>query len=304
MGLAGIAFFVVAVYALYTKLSRHSFSEIHGAMAAIPNLNLLLALMAAALSYSVLASYDWLALRYIGKKLTAWKWMLAGFMGFSITNNAGTAIVSGAAMRYRLYTMWKVQLPDIFKMIIFSGFTYLTGCFFLLTVAYFLVPEYIRSEGIVAFIFWPSLIALVSYFLVTTFYKGRRVNVGEDYSVEIPSNRIVVMQGVLGMLDTFTASLVMYALLSPLVQVDFATFVGVFVVSQVIGVYTPVPGALGVFEGLFMFLLPEAEGNEVAVFAALIAYRIIYFLIPLMITGGIMTGMSIASKMRTRKGLV
>jgi len=300
MNWAGVAFFVFAVYALYSQLSKHSWVDIKGALLAIPGFNLLLALAAAAAGYVVLSMYEWLALRYIGRKLATWKWMLAGFMGFAITNNAGTAIVTGAAMRYRLYTMWKIQLSNIIKMIIFSGFTYLTGCFFLLAVGYFLIPEGARGASVISLVVWPSVAALLAYLFVTLFYHGKKVNIGE-HSMKIPSTGTMLAQGILGFTDTVVASLVLYSVLSALVPVDFSTYVGVFAISQVIGVYTPVPGALGVFEGLFMFLLPEAQGNEAAVFAALIAYRIIYFLIPLAFTGAIMAFMTIQSRRRYRR---
>jgi len=185
-------------------------------------------------------------------------------------------------------------------MIIFSGFTYLTGCFFLLAVGYFLIPEGARGASVISLVVWPSVAALLAYFFITLFYKGKKINIGE-HSMKIPSAGTMFMQGVLGFSDTVVASLVLYSVLSALVPVDFSTYIGVFAISQVIGVYTPVPGALGVFEGLFMFLLPEASGNEAAVFAALIAYRIIYFLIPLAFTGMIMASMTLRSKLRHKR---
>ena len=64
------------------------------------------------------------------------------------------------------------------------------------------------------------------------------------------------------------------------VDIPFDVFIGVFLIAQVLGVFSQVPGGLGVFEGLFMFIIP-GEHNQAMLFGALIAYRIIYYLLPL-----------------------
>ena len=283
---AGVVFFIMAAVAIYSQLAKYSLAEIKYAMFSIPGINLFYALAACFVGYCVLAVYDRLALRYVGRTLDAWKWMLAGFLGFAVSNNAGTAVVSGAAIRYRLYTRWKFRMPEIFKMIMFSGFTYLVGCLFLVVVGYFLVPQDMRSSSIVAMAFWPCLATLIFYFILAAFFEGG-IKMG-DYSLKMPSVGTAAMQAALGTCDSLFASLVLYSVLYPLVKVPFDIYLGVFVISQVLGVFTPVPGALGVFEGLFLFLLPVAEGQHAAVFGALIAYRVIYFLIPLIIAGLIM----------------
>ena len=297
---AGVVFFLVAVFAIYSQLSRHTLAEIKDAMYAIPGKNLVYALMACVGAYTALALYDRLALRYVGRTLAVWKWLLAGFLGFAVSNNAGSALVSGAAIRYRLYTRWKFRMPEIFKMVIFSGFTYLVGYLFLIVSGYFLVPQDIRNSPTVAVAFWPCLGVFTVYFVLAAFYK-RGIPMGE-YTLKMPSIGTAAMQAALGTCDVLMASLVLYSVLYPLVQVPFEMYVGVFVLSHALGMLTPVPGALGVFEGLFLFFLPAAEGREAAVFGALIAYRVIYFLIPLIIAGLVILIIPLCIKYR-RKGI-
>jgi len=296
---AGVVFFIMAVFAIRFELGRYSLAEVVNAMLSIPYKNHVYALMACFAGYAILALYDRLALRYIGRTLAMWKWLLAGFLGFAVSNNAGTAIASGGAIRYRLYTRWKFRMPEIFKMVVFSGFTYLVGCLFLVVVGYFLVPQDRRSTSAVAFAFWPCLGLFITYFAFAAFYK-RELRVG-GHTLKMPTVGTAAIQAALGTCDSLLASLVLYSVLYPLVQVPFVMYVGVFVISQVLGVFTPVPGALGVFEGLFLFLFPAAEGNEAAVFGALIAYRVIYFLIPLVVAGLMMFVIPLYIKYRRKK---
>jgi len=296
---AGLVFFCMAAVAIYSQLSRYSPEEIKSAMFSIPRQSLVYALAATAFGYFVLALYDRLAIRYVGKTLAVRKWLLAGFLGFAISNNAGTAVVSGAAIRYRLYTGWKFRMHEIFSMIIFSGCTYFVGCIFIVVVGYFFIPHDIAGAALVHVAFWPCLIALVVYFTFAAFYR-KNIGIG-SYSLKMPSLDTAVLQALLGMSEGLISSVVLYLLLSPLVNIPFSAYVGVFIVSHALGMLTPVPGALGVFEGLFMLLLPIEEGAEAAVFGALIARRVIYFLIPLIIAGLVMLLMQVRPYMKKSK---
>ena len=145
-----IVFFGLAAYMLYLQLSKYHLDDIKDALLSIPRKNLTYACVASFLGYVALSSYDYLALKYIGKKLAAWKWIFVGFIGFSVSNNAGHAVVSGGAIRYRLYTRWRFHGEDIVKMVTFSGFTYLVACFFLVIVGYLLTPDHAFGDGSVS----------------------------------------------------------------------------------------------------------------------------------------------------------
>lgn len=283
----GLFFFAVAAYVLYLQLSKYSLEDIKAALFEIPNKNLLWACIASFLGYVSLSSYDWLALKYIKRKLSPLKWIFAGFVGFSISNNAGHAIVSGGAIRYRLYSRWRVQATDIVKMVTFSGFTYLVACFFLIIMGYFLTPDHAFGDGSVSkltteVVTIVSAIGLIVYFGASLFYK-KPICI-KEIRFSIPSFKMALAQVIIGAADILMASLVLYFSLVPFVDIQFDVFIGVFIIAQVLGVYSQVPGGLGVFEGLFLYIMP-GDHNIALVFGALIAYRIIYYLLPLVLSG-------------------
>ncbi|MDR2901711.1 MAG: hypothetical protein LBU87_01195 [Lactobacillales bacterium] len=283
----GWFFFIIAAVMLYLQLSKYPLSEIITALTGIPALNLLYACIAAAFGYMALATYDFLALKYIHKKLEAWKWMLVGFIGFSISNNAGHAIVSGATVRYRLYTRWRFKPNEILRMVLFSGFTYLVGCFGLIVTGYFMIPQEALLGGTISgttihMVTLASAIGLLIYFLLAAFYKkGIQI---KGIPFKMPSVKMGIAQVLLGALDSLLASFVLYFALTPFVDIPFNMFIGVFIVAQVLGVFSQVPGGLGVFEGLFLLILP-GDNNAAHLFGALIAYRVIYYLLPLIVAG-------------------
>lgn len=287
---AGLFFFAVAAYMLYVQLSKYSLDEIKQALFSIPARNLALACLASLGGYVALSSYDYLALRYIKRKLAPWKWIFAGFIGFSVSNNAGHAIVSGGTIRYRLYTRWRFKGSEIVRMVTFSGFTYLVACFFLIIVGFFLTPNHAFGDGSVSrltteIVTMVSALGLLVYFWASLFYK--KPIIIKDVEFDIPSFRMALAQVFIGAADILLASLVLYFSLTPFMTISFDVFMGVFIIAQVLGVFSQVPGGLGVFEGLFMYIIP-GDHNQALLFGALIAYRIIYYLLPLLLSAVIL----------------
>ena len=283
---AGLFFFGVAAYMLYRQLSKYSLEDIKNALLAIPAENLWLACAASFCGYVALSSYDYLALRYIGRKLASWKWIFAGFVGFSVSNNAGHAIVSGGTIRYRLYTRWRLRGTEIVRMVTFSGFTYLVACFFLIIVGYFITPDHAFGAGSVSkltteIVAAVSFIGLAGYFALSIWYKKPLII--KEVEFDMPGIKMALAQVIIGAADILMASLVLYFSLIPFVDISFNTFIGVFIIAQVLGVFSQVPGGLGVFEGLFMYIIP-GEHNQVLLFGALLAYRVIYYLLPLVVS--------------------
>lgn len=287
---SGILFFILAAFMLWWQLRDYSVYDIINAILSIPKTNLVLACIACFAGYLALSLYDFLALRYVGGHVSWWKWMLAGMLGFAISNNAGHAIVSGGAIRYRLYTRWRINGGDIVKMLTFSGFTFFLGCSAILIIGYFLVPSALLDRSVGASVGINTLFAfcataVLAYFVITMFFNRKSIKIG-NLKFQIPSTEMAIYQMLLGAADSLLAGLVLYACLLPFVQIPFGTYIGLFVVAQTTGVFSQVPGGIGVFESIFLLALPESV-DKADIFGALLAYRIIYYLLPLIGAGGL-----------------
>lgn len=283
---SGLFFFALAAFMLYKQLSKYEFKDIKNALLSIPCDNIIYACMASFLGYIALSSYDFLALKYIKHKVSTWKWIFAGFIGFSVSNNAGHAIVSGGAIRYRLYTRWRVKGSEIVKMLTFSGFTYLVACFFLIIIGYAITPDHAFGDGMASkitttIVALGSLVGLVIYLTASVLYRKAFEIKGIKF--KMPNIKMALAQVFIGSIDILMASLVLYFTLVHFIDIPFNTFIGAYIIAQILGVYSQVPGGLGVFELVFSNIIPGAE-NQAMLFGALIAYRIIYYLLPLIIS--------------------
>ena len=285
---SGIFFFLLAAGMLWWQLREYSLNDIAHAILDIPFINLMMAALACFAGYLVLSLYDCLALKYVGGHVSWWKWMLAGMLGFAISNNAGHAVVSGGAIRYRLYTRWRIRAGDIVKMLTFSGFTYFLGASAIVVIGYFLIPHSLfdnsvgLSVGLNA-MFAFCLASLLAYFITTIIFDNKSIKIGK-LRFQVPTTRTAVTQTILGIGDSVLAGLVLYFCMIPFVDIPFTTFIGLFVIAQSTGVFSQVPGGIGVFESIFLVALPDSI-DKANIFGALLAYRIIYYVLPLIGSG-------------------
>ena len=102
----GVALRVGALYVVQREFRGLSVADIRTAMAALSPRALWIGGGLTVLAYLVLAMYDKLGSAYAGKPVSWPKSLLASFCGYSLAHNLGFAAVSGAAVRYRLYSAW------------------------------------------------------------------------------------------------------------------------------------------------------------------------------------------------------
>ena len=99
-----LALFLAAAWAIHRELSAWTFTDIADAVVA-PDGRLALAILAAALSYAVLSLYDPLALPTRSYRChcgeAPWR-----FVGYAFSHGMGLPLLTGGAVRYRLYSAW------------------------------------------------------------------------------------------------------------------------------------------------------------------------------------------------------
>lgn len=279
--LLGLMVFVIALEVLRVELRTLSWHEMRAAVSNLPRRQLVLAALLTVLNYAVLTGYDLLAFVYIGKRLSRAKIALTSFLAYAIANNIGFAALTGASVRYRFYARWGVTGEELSRIVFSYSVTFWLGLLALGGLSLAATPLPVigelpaRSPMAVA----GSLLMLVpaSYLAITVV---RRAPVALWGAVlPMPSPGIAAAQLLLSVADWAIAGAVLYVLLPPS-DLLFLQFLGVFLVSILLAMASHVPGGAGVFEGLMVLLLkPYLSSSELL--PPLLAYRVIYYLIPL-----------------------
>ena len=276
--------FLAATWAIHRELAAWTFADITAAVEAIPVDRLALAVLAGALSYAVLALYDPLALRHIGKPLPLRQAALAGFIGYAFSHAMGLPLLSGGAVRYRLYTAWGLGAGEIGGIVAFNSLTLWLGVAAMLCLGGLAAPAQVGALLHLApgatLAVAAALGALLAGYVAAGWLIRRPLTI-RGWSFAWPSAPVALGQVALAVADWTLAALTLWILLPP-IGLGFFAFAGIFTAACIAGVVSHVPAGLGVFEAVLLLALPDGA-HAPGVAGALIAYRLIYYLLPLLV---------------------
>jgi phosphatidylglycerol lysyltransferase len=283
--LFGLFLFTLALWVIHNELKEYHYHEIVNQLLALPAPGIFFATGFTILSYLIMTGYDILALQYIKNPLPYRKIALASFIGYAFSNNIGFSMLAGSSVRYRLYSAWGLSAEDITKVVAFCsltlwmGFLTLGGVIFLLEPM--LAPERLHlpfsSVRFLGFVF----LLLVGGYLLWSVLRKRPIRVFE-WEVVLPSFRIFLVQIAVASLDWILAGSVLYALIPAAANVSFMKFMGIYLLAQTAGLLSQIPAGIGVFETVVIMFLSQ-NLSAPALLGSLLVYRVIYYLIPLMI---------------------
>lgn len=278
-----IVFFVLAIWFLDHELRQYNLSEIIDQLSEIPDTYIALSIVFSFLSYIILTGYDGLGVRYIGEELSASRIIRAGFIGYAFSHNIGMALITGGSIRYRIYSSWGFSGIKVTQIVGFSALTLWLG---FCTVAglslLFATPE-LPNDVTIPFdslrVIGALLLAMVIGYVLASGLVKRELSI-KEWSFSFPGLPLALKQVVLASIDWIIAAMVLYVLL-PETGINFFSFVGVFLLAQIIGLFSQVPGGLGVFESVMLLYLSNFM-NGPTILGILLVYRIIYYILPLL----------------------
>ena len=279
--IVGILLFAAALWVLDRELHAMTFRELSESVSRVSVAAILSALLLTIVNYAVLTGYDQLAFVYIGRRLGRWQIAMASFVGYAIANNLGFAIVSGASARYRFYSRWGLDAHELSRIVLFYAGTFWLGL--LVLGGFSLVvkpPAGVEGLGGAAWVraIGGLLLLIGAAYGVVAFALRRPVRLGR-FEVTLPAPPLVAAQYVLSCLDWALAVAVLYTLLPP-PRPAFWQVVAAFLGAQILALGSHVPGGLGVFESLMvLFLKPALTAGTLL--PALLAFRVVYYLVPL-----------------------
>jgi uncharacterized membrane protein YbhN (UPF0104 family) len=273
--------FAGAVYVLHTELRNHPLHEILSELRSFSPLRLLLSLAATVLGYLALAGYDALSLAALGRRLPLRRIGYAAFLGYAFANSLPLSVVTGAAVRYRLYSQWGIARGDAARVITLNTITYVVGLLASAGLAFalqpVLVPGFLRLPLHTARPLGFVCLAVVAAYLVWSVRRGGDLTVGR-WQLPHPTFRRAAAQIGVSFADWVLSGAALYVLLPH--RVPFHVFFAVFLLGQMAGLVAQVPAGLGVFEAVMLWGLTPAL-TTASVLIALVAYRLVYFFLPL-----------------------
>ncbi len=250
----------------------------------------------AACSYAVYASFDLLGRRYAGHQLPAPLVLAITFVCYALNLNLGS-LVGGVALRYRLYSRFGLDTAVITRVLALSLVTNWLGYLLLAGLVFALRPPPLPADWALSAAGLRGLGAMLiagvlAYLGLCAFARGRsRSWRGHEFT--LPSARVALLQLAVSSINWLLIAGVVYVLLQQ--RIDYPTVLAVLLVGAVAGVITHVPAGLGVLEAVFIALL-SSQLPQHELLAALLAYRAIYYLTPLLLATLLYAGIEARAK--------
>ena len=291
-----VILFVFATFLLHRLLKQYHFNEIRAAFHAVPMSKILGSLSFTALSYLFLTFYDTLAFRYIGNPLAYKKISLASFISYTFANNTGSlSILTSSSIRYRFYSGWDFSSIEIARIIWFCMTSFVLGYLFLAGISFLVAPpphifSFPLADGAVLRIIGFSFLLMLGSYLTMSSSRRKSIKFFK-WDFTLPPLRLAFGQVAVAGVDLLAVAAALYVLL-PGISLPFYSFVPLFLLAIMIGLISNVPGGLGVFESVMLLMLtPYTKGSELI--SALLLFRFIYYLLPLVLAVSALGGMEI-----------
>lgn len=277
-----LAVFLGAVaWLMLSKAQTVAWPAVWASVRAYPAGTLAVGALLALASHLVYSCYDLLGRRYTGHHLPGPQVLTVAFVSYAFNLNLG-ALIGGLALRYRLYSRVGLEMGQIWRVVALAmltnwvGYAALAGSLFVFHPLP-LPPGWtidVRGLQWLGLLVWSVALAYVLLCLLS----GQRQWQVRGQHWALPARRLAVLQVALGLSHWLLLTTLMHTLMPA--GLDWPSVATVLLLAAIAGVLTHVPAGWGVLEAVFFALLGHRIAHP-ALLAALLTYRLIYYLAPL-----------------------
>lgn len=260
-----------AAWIIHLFLADGHYDDLTASIGAVSWGALALAAAFTCLSFAILALYDVMAARYAGAALPLGRILWGAPVVYAFSNSLGLSVLTSGALRLRLYGAAGGAAAA--RMTAFSTVTLWLGPIILAPFAFAAVGQ--RGMAIATGL---AALAIAGAYLTSARWWRRPIRIG-GVALSAPAPRMALAQIAVSLADWTVAGLVLVAL----VPADVAApqeVLAAFLIAQALGLFSHLPGGIGVFEAAMVTLLAP-QGGAAALAGPLILYRAVYYIAPL-----------------------
>ncbi len=251
------------LYVLQDRLTQFEMEDVGAALRQLSVWQWAGAVALTGLSFCAVGQYDAVIHRVLGTGVSPARARAAGMRAIALSQTVGFSSLSGGLVR--LHGLPELDLWTISRLSLLVSLSFL-GAWAVLAGGVVLVLHGGLSGVIVFFL------AVIGWRVV----RFRPVDGLPGLSPRIGLNLLVWTA-----IDTSCAAMVLWVLLPPEVCPAFPTLFAAYLLALGAGLLSQSPAGLGAFELTLLMLLPQVDQEPLL--AAVLAYRVIYFLCPALI---------------------
>jgi uncharacterized membrane protein YbhN (UPF0104 family) len=194
-------------------------------------------------------------------------------------------VLTGGAVRYRIYSAWGLDAIAVAKVCFIAGLTFWLGNATVLGLGIAFEPQ--AASAIDQLPPWVNRVGALMVLVVLTGYVAwvwqRPRTIGRSgWQVTLPDGRLTLLQICIGIVDLGFCALAMYVLLPDEPNIGFVTLAVIFVSATLLGFASSAPGGLGVFDAAMLVALWQFDKEDLL--AGLLLFRLLYYIAPFAIS--------------------
>ncbi|HET9011725.1 MAG TPA: hypothetical protein VFN38_07900, partial [Gemmatimonadaceae bacterium] len=212
------------------------------------------------------------------------------FVANAFSQSIGLALLTGAAVRVRAYARRGVDTAAVARISAFVTLTVTLGLLACGAIAFLASRAPLRVLRVtlpvhpLGLVLGLTVLAYLSWSLLAV-----RDQVGRGrWQLRRPRPRAALAQLLLASADWLLTGTVLFAVLPSSMGLEYAALLRAYLVAQTAGMMSHVPGGAGVFEAVMLTMLATGAATQRAgLVAALVMFRVVYYLLPLLVALGV-----------------
>jgi uncharacterized membrane protein YbhN (UPF0104 family) len=277
LSIAALAIWVVA-----QRIGEIDFDEVMRDLAAVPMPIVIAALLCSAGVYTTVGLYEGIAVRLASGRNLRRQAFRTAVIANPLGRAIGVAMVSGGALRYRMYAPEGLSIREVGAIILLVAMPYVFGVGWLIDISLLLhLQDAARAFQLpVAVVAIFGVLGLAKDVGWLAFVASRTEPITiRGQSIRLPSLRDALVQIAFGLVQISLMTTILYLFMPPELNMTWPAFVAIYCLSFVAGQVSNVPAGLGVLEAALFLMLPQVPPGKLV--GAVLAYRAVYELLPL-----------------------
>jgi uncharacterized membrane protein YbhN (UPF0104 family) len=277
-----ISIAALAAWVVFQRIEAIDFEDVAQHVSSMPLPTIVTALLCAAGVYITIGLYEGIAVRLASGRTLRWQAFRTAVIANPVGRAIGVAMISGGALRYRMYAPEGLSLKQVGAVILLVAMPYVFGVGWLIDVSLLLhLKEASRAFqlplaavavlgvlGLAKDVGWLAFVATRTQPIVL---RGQ--------PIRLPSLRHALVQIAFGLTQISLMTTILYLFLPPELNMTWPAFVAVYCIAFVAGQMSNVPAGLGVLEAALFLMLPHVPPGKLV--GSVLAYRAVYELVPL-----------------------
>jgi len=273
----------IAAWVLVQRIEKIDFDQVVQHLSEVPTPIVIAALLCSAGVYASVGLYEGIGVRLASGRDLRLQAFRTAVIANPLGRAIGVALVSGGALRYRMYAPEGLTIRQVGAIIVLVAMPYAFGVGWLIdlslllhlddasrafqlplaVVAAFGVLGLAKDVGWLAFVAW----------------RKDPITIGGQ-ALRLPSLRDALVQIGFGLAQISLMTTILYLFMPPELSMTWPAFVAIYCLAFVAGQLSNVPAGLGVLEAALFLMLPQVPPGKLV--GAVLAYRAVYEVIPLL----------------------